>query len=106
MLKVHFISIIIHDVHNRLHLGGEVASLLCSDNPAAPVQHVRCVAAGGHHTVAVTDTTVCAWGANNCGQLGTRTFKDKAAPTDIKELEQAGVASVACGAHHTLFLCK
>lgn len=83
-----------------------VVSLLCSDKPAAPVQHVRCVAAGGHHTVAVTDTTVCAWGANNCGQLGTRTFKDKAAPTDIKELEKAGVASVACGAHHTLFLCK
>ena len=68
-------------------------------------QHVRCVAAGGHHTVAVTDTTVCAWGANNCGQLGTRTFKDKAAPTDIKELEGAGVTSVACGAQHTLFLC-
>lgn len=70
------------------------------------LQHVRCVAAGGHHTVAVTDTTVCAWGSNSCGQLGTRTFMDKAAPTDIKELEGANVDNVACGAQHTLFLCR
>ena len=56
--------------------------------------------------MAVTDNQVCAWGANNCGQLGTRTFKDKAAPTDIKELEGAGVETVACGAQHTLFLCR
>lgn len=71
-----------------------------------PLQHVRCVAAGGHHTVAVTDTAVCAWGSNSCGQLGTRTFKDKASPTDIKELEGTGVDNVACGAQHTLFLCR
>ena len=70
------------------------------------MQHVRCVAAGGHHTVAVTDTAVYAWGSNSCGQLGTRTFKDKASPTDIKELEGTGVDSVACGAQHTLFLCR
>lgn len=70
------------------------------------LQHVRCVAAGGHHTVAVTDTAVCAWGSNSCGQLGTRTFKDKASPTDIKELEGTGVDNVACGAQHTLFLCR
>ena len=89
-----------------LQLQKQAASLLCFISMYLSVQHVRCVAAGGHHTVAVTDTSVCAWGANNCGQLGTRTFKDKAAPTDIKELEHVGVASVACGAHHTLFLCK
>lgn len=70
------------------------------------LQHVRCVAAGGQHTVAVTDSTVCAWGSNSCGQLGTRTFKDKTSPTEIKELENAGVASLACGAQHTLFLCQ
>ncbi|KAL3132600.1 hypothetical protein ABBQ32_009129 [Trebouxia sp. C0010 RCD-2024] len=71
-----------------------------------PLQHVRCVAAGGHHTVAVTDTAVCAWGSNSCGQLGTRTFMDKASPTEIKELEGARVDHVACGAQHTLFLCR
>lgn len=70
------------------------------------LQHVKCVAAGGHHTVAVTDTSVCAWGSNSCGQLGTRTFMDKASPTEIKELEGVGVDSVACGAQHTLFLCR
>lgn len=56
--------------------------------------------------MAVTDTLVCAWGSNSCGQLGTRTFMDKAAPTEIKELEGVGVDSVACGAQHTLFLCR
>ena len=73
---------------------------------ACLLQHVRCVAAGGHHTVAVTDTSVCAWGSNSCGQLGTRTFMDKAAPTDVKELEGVAVDNVACGAQHTLFLCR
>ena len=56
--------------------------------------------------MAVTDTAVCAWGSNRCGQLGTRTFMDKASPTEIKELEGAGVDHVACGAQHTLFLCR
>lgn len=56
--------------------------------------------------MAVTDTAVCAWGSNSCGQLGTRTFMDKASPTEIKELEGARVDHVACGAQHTLFLCR
>ena len=83
--------------NNRQHVQTRLACFL---------QHVRCVAAGGHHTVAVTDTSVCAWGSNSCGQLGTRTFMDKAAPTEIKELEGVGVDTVTCGAQHTLFLCR
>ena len=31
---------------------------------------------------------------------------DKAAPTEIKELEGVGVDNVACGAQHTLYLCR
>ncbi len=64
-----------------------------------------CVAAGAQHTIAVTDTTVYAWGSNSCGQLGTRTFKDKGSPTEIKDLEGKGVSAVACGDAHTIFLC-
>ena len=69
-------------------------------------QGVRAVAAGGQHTVAVTETSVYSWGANSAGQLGTRTFRDKAAPTPVRDLENAGVCQVACGREHTLFLCR
>ncbi|KAK9819719.1 hypothetical protein WJX72_001643 [[Myrmecia] bisecta] len=71
-----------------------------------PLLAVRWVAAGSQHTVAVTDTSVWAWGSNSCGQLGTRTFRDKHSPTEVKDLEGKGVTSVACGTEHTLFLCK
>lgn len=64
------------------------------------------MAAGGQHTVAVTETSVYSWGANSAGQLGTRTFRDKAAPTPVRDLENAGVCQVACGRQHTLFLCR
>ena len=70
------------------------------------VQGVRAVAAGAHHTVAVTDGVVYAWGANLAGQLGTRTFRDKAAPTLVQDLVGRGVHQVACGLEHTLFLCR
>lgn len=69
------------------------------------VQAVRSIAAGGQHTVAATDSSVFAWGSNSCGQLGTRTFRDKAAPTEVKDLSGKGVVQVACGHEHTLFLC-
>lgn len=69
-------------------------------------QGVRAIAAGGQHTIAVTDTTVYSWGSNSCGQLGTRTFRDKKTPTEIKDLAGLGVCQVACGAEHTLFLSR
>ncbi len=47
-------------------------------------QAVRSVAAGGHHTVAVTDGAVYAWGSNACGQLGTRTFRDRDTPAKVR----------------------
>ena len=40
------------------------------------------------------------------GSWGTRTFADKAAPTEVKDLEGTAVTGVACGAEHTLFLCR
>ena len=68
-------------------------------------QAVRSIAAGGQHTVAVTDMSVHTWGSNSCGQLGTRTFRDKGSPTEVKDLTGKGVCQVACGLEHTLFLC-
>lgn len=69
------------------------------------LQAVRSIAAGGQHTVAVTDSNVFAWGSNSCGQLGTRTFRDKAVPTEVRDLASKGVVQVACGLEHTLVLC-
>ena len=48
------------------------------------LQAVRAVAAGGHHTVAVLDSAVYAWGSNRCGQLGTRTFRDRDTPAEVR----------------------
>ena len=42
------------------------------------------MAAGGHHTVAVLDSAVYAWGSNRCGQLGTRTFRDRDTPAEVR----------------------
>ena len=56
--------------------------------------------------MAVTDTAVYSWGSNKCGQLGTRTFQDKNKPTEITDLAGKHVTQVACGAAHTVFLCR
>ena len=64
------------------------------------------MAAGGAHTAAVTETSVYSWGSNSAGQLGSRTFRDKAAPTEVKDLAGKGVVQVACGAEHSLFLLR
>ena len=72
----------------------------------ACVQNVRAVAAGGAHTAAVTECSVYSWGSNSAGQLGSRTFRDKASPTEVKDLTAKGVVQVACGSEHSLFLCR
>ena len=53
------------------------------DLKPALLQAVRGVAAGGQHTVAVLDSAVYAWGSNRCGQLGTRTFRDRDTPAEV-----------------------
>ena len=70
------------------------------------MQSVRAIAAGGAHTAAVTESSVYSWGSNSAGQLGSRTFRDKAAPTEVKDLTAKGVVQVACGSEHSLFLCR
>lgn len=56
--------------------------------------------------MAVTDAAVYSWGSNACGQLGTRTFRDKGMPTEVTDLAGKNVTQVACGDAHTLFLCR
>ena len=71
-----------------------------------PLQGVRNIACGGHHTVAVTDSEVYSWGYSFMGQLGHGNFEDVAHPKVIDALTGGGVEQVAAGASHTLFLCK
>eukprot|EP00884_Botryococcus_braunii_P023346 jgi/Botrbrau1/9696/Bobra.0201s0026.1 len=77
-----------------------------------PLKGVRSVAAGGSHTVAVTDGGVYAWGSNSCGQLGVArglsgpAFQDQMEPQLVEELRGKAVLHVACGSDHTLFLCR
>ena len=61
---------------------------------------------GGFHTVAVTNTGIMAWGCNDAGQLGTGDCHDRRQPAPVAGLGQQRVAAVACGASHTLFLCR
>ncbi|KAL4443784.1 hypothetical protein ABPG75_011521 [Micractinium tetrahymenae] len=70
------------------------------------LQGVRFVAAGSFHTVALTDEEVYSWGDNSAGQLGNRTFRSVALPSEVVDLAGRGVCQVACGAAHTLFVCR
>ena len=56
--------------------------------------------------MALTDSQVFAWGSNACGQLGSRTFKDKGMPTEVRDLAGKHISQVACGDAHTLFLSR
>ncbi|WP_018220845.1 RCC1 domain-containing protein [Salinispora pacifica] len=66
---------------------------------------VTAVAAGRHHSLALTSTgTVLAWGANHFGQLGDGTLIDRSAPVEVSLPAGATVTAVAAGSIHSLAL--
>ena len=71
-----------------------------------PLQGVRTIAAGGGHTIAVTDEEVYSWGDNTYGQLGLRHFRDVMQPAEINGLAGAGIIQVACGTRHSIFVSR
>jgi alpha-tubulin suppressor-like RCC1 family protein len=63
----------------------------------------RLLAAGGSHSLAVTDAgRVLAWGRNASGQLGDGTTTNRSLPVELAELQ--GVKAVAGGFAHSLAL--
>lgn len=69
-----------------------------------PLQKVRNVAAGAHHTLACTDDDVYSWGCNSHGQLGNGTFKNEKHPYHIACLHGHRITQVAAGSRHSVFL--
>ncbi|GFR39917.1 hypothetical protein Agub_g424 [Astrephomene gubernaculifera] len=79
---------------------------------AAPIEvglpdPVKAVAAGGHHTLALTTAgEVWSWGMAGEGQLGLGQPQEmrQVEPRLIKTLQGAGVVALAAGDHHSLAL--
>ena len=79
-----------------------LALLLCLAPPAAAAGVVA-VAAGDHHTVAVTrDGGAWAWGRNDRGQLGDGTREDRFAPVRVRGVRD--FRRIAAGGSFTLAL--
>ncbi|CAD7697676.1 unnamed protein product [Ostreobium quekettii] len=71
-----------------------------------PLKCVRCIGAGGNHTIAVTSQAVFSWGAGEHGELGIGAFCNKELPLKVVALDGREVEMVACGSQHTLFLSQ
>lgn len=70
---------------------------------AVGLEHVRSVAAGYYHSLALrADGTVWSWGWNGYGQLGDGTTTDRRTPTRVAGVRD--VVAVAAGVYHSLAL--
>ncbi len=71
--------------------------------PIRNLKHVKAIAAGGNHSVALlSNGTVETWGNNESGQLGDGNTTESEVPVPVSGL--SGVTAVAAGEEHTLAL--
>lgn len=68
---------------------------------------VRAVACGDDHSLVLTEAgRLFAWGANANGQLGLGRLDHQLLPVEIKDLKEAGIISMACGARHSIVAAR
>lgn len=68
---------------------------------------VLLIACGDDHALASADDgKLYAWGANANGQLGLGRLQDQCAPQPIRDLQDVGVTSLACGSRHSLVVAR
>lgn len=60
------------------------------------------VACGAHHTLALTDHGVFAWGSSKYGQLGLGELQRTCRPLLIESLVDENIISIICGQYHSL----
>lgn len=62
--------------------------------------HVKDIAAGSHHCLALTDQgEVFGWGANTNREVGAEAGESIPVPTLLSEASKCGVVYIACGSH-------
>lgn len=80
--------------HDRQQLSSPLAAV------QVPLPPTIAVAAGMHHTCAVTSSGAAyCWGANDAGQLGTGRVQDETAPSAVAGTQQW--RSISAGTHHS-----
>lgn len=71
--------------------------------PPTPIRRVLLISAGASHSVALLSENVfCSWGRGEDGQLGHGDAEDRLLPTHLSGLDGHEIASVTCGADHTI----
>lgn len=93
--------------NDRGELGnGQLGGWVWTYSPLAPLpnlEHVKAIAAGDHHALALLDDgTVWAWGANDLGQLGNGSTTDNPLPEQAQQL--SGIKEIASAGDHNLAL--
>ena len=91
----------------KLGLGDDQNRLTPTPIPALKRKHVRSIACGSFHTIAVTDTgDVFTWGIGERGQLGHGDLENHKTPWQVLGLQGHEIGAIAAGEAHSLAASK
>ena len=87
----------------KLGLGDDQNRLTPTPIPALKRKHVKAIACGSFHTLAVTETgDVFSWGIGERGQLGHGDLENHKTPQPISSLQGIEIGSIAAGEAHSI----